>query len=168
MLIEMKIVVSIPTSSRGFSLVELLLVMGILGTLFGLTTVNLSNLLPRANLTALTEKMNIDLRDQQLKAMIGDTEGRTSGDYYGVYIQSNQYVLFHGMSYSESDESNVVIELDDEFELSTSFADQVVIFDRGSGEVMNFAEGNSAITITNTANNESRTLTVNRLGVVED
>ncbi len=153
-------------SSPGFSLMELLVVMGILGTLFGLTTVDLTNLLPRANLSAATEKISLDLNDQQLKAMVGDTEGQADADFQGVYFQTNQYILFHGASYSAAQASNVTIQPGDEFQISTNFPNQSVVFQRVSGEVVNYASESSTITVRNTANDEVKTLTINRIGVV--
>lgn len=153
-------------ANAGFSLVELLVVMGILGTLFGLTMVDLSNLIPRANLSSATETISIDLKAQQLKAMIGDTESRAAADLYGIYFQSNQYILFHGASYSAGQADNIPIVVESEFEITPDLPNDSIVFQRVSGEVVNFNASDSSILVTNSANNEARTLTINKIGVV--
>ena len=91
---------------KGFTLVEVIIVMSIMAALIGLITINLANSQQRASLTSLTQTFVSDLSGQQIKAMIGDSEGRSSSDSYGVHIDTNQYVLFHGVSYSSGDASN--------------------------------------------------------------
>ena len=157
---------SVYHSSAGFSLMELMIVMGILGTLFGLTTIDLTNLLPRVNASSAAEKISIDLKDQQLKAMIGDTEGRTTADQYGIYFQTNQYILFHGASYSAAQADNVSISIGSEFVIDRDLPNNSIVFQRRSGEVNNFDASNNSLTVTNTANNETKVLTINKLGVV--
>ncbi|HNQ17122.1 MAG TPA: prepilin-type N-terminal cleavage/methylation domain-containing protein, partial [Candidatus Woesebacteria bacterium] len=55
----------------GFTVLELMLTLSILGVLFALTVVNLTNLIPKANTRAAAEVLVADLREQQMKAMSG-------------------------------------------------------------------------------------------------
>jgi len=98
-------------TQRGFTLVELAVVTAIIVTLLGFITISLARSQQTVSLTSAEEVLLVDLKQQQLKSMIGDTEGRTTTDPYGIHFDSSRYVLFHGM-YSSSDTSNSVINLD--------------------------------------------------------
>ena len=151
--------------STGFTLVELLIVMGLAAVLFMLSSVNLTNLIPKSSITGAQEVIIADLKHQQLKAMIGETEGRSIPDRYGIYFQNSTYTLFHGNAYSSSDLANADQNLGSAITISTTFPNQSVIFEKGSGEIVGFANGSDTITITHVTG-ESKTIQLNSLGVV--
>ena len=95
-------------TQRGFTLVEMAVVTGIVVLLLGFITINLVRSQQGASLASVEEILIADLKQQQLKSMIGDTEGRAGSDYYGIHFDSNQYVIFHGTTYSASDNTNFV------------------------------------------------------------
>ena len=97
------------------SFTELSIVLSLIAVLFGFVTINLNRSQQNASITAIEQTLLSDLKQQQLKAMIGDTEGRASSDQYGVHFDSNQYVLFHGV-YSVGDSTNFVISLAQNFQ----------------------------------------------------
>ena len=99
----------------GFTLVEIVVVLFIMTTFLGLITLNLSSSQKRASITTMTDVFISDLKSQQVKAMVGDTEGRTDADHYGVYLTSTSYTLYHGTTYSPSDSANFTIELTPQF-----------------------------------------------------
>ena len=98
-------------TQRGFTLVELAVVTAIVVILLGFITISLVRSQQTASLTSAEEILLADLRQQQLKSMVGDTEGRTTSDYYGIHFDSNQYVIFHGTTYLASDSTNFVTSL---------------------------------------------------------
>lgn len=117
-------------TQRGFTLIELIVVTSIIVTLLGFITINLVRSQQGASLTSVTGVLLTDLKQQQLKTMIGDTEGRLTPDSYGVHFDANHYVLFHG-TYSQWEASNSVINLSSNMQFNSPGFD--VIFSRPSG-----------------------------------
>ena len=116
---------------RGFTLVEIIVVGLMMAILLGLVTISLVRSQQNVSLTSTQEVLVADLRQQQLKSMIGDTEGRASSDTYGIHFDANKYVLFHGTTYSSSDTSNSVINLDSNMQFNSP--NYNVIFSKLSG-----------------------------------
>src|SRR5687768_3328092 len=92
----------------GFSLVELLVVLGLFAVMAGMVTVNLIRPQTAASITGMVDVLATNLRSQQFKAMVGDGSATGSAQSHGVYIQGNQYTLFKGSSYSAVDAENFV------------------------------------------------------------
>src|SRR5688500_3590048 len=99
-------------NARGFTVIELLLGISIFIILLGIVTLNLNTAKTQTSLSATVETLTADLSQQQLKAMIGDTEGRTTSDTYGIHFDTDSYTLFHG-TYSVSESTNFSINMPD-------------------------------------------------------
>ena len=151
---------------KGFSLIESLLVMACLAILLGLATLNLSNIKHRVSVTEMVDTFLADLKGQQLKAMVGDTEGRTTTDNYGIHFESTTYTLFHGTTYSATDAANFKTDLTDTNQITTTFPSSQILFLKGSGEVSGYVSSSATITLRDTTNNYQKVITVNRYGVV--
>lgn len=121
------------SSRKGFTLVELIVVISIMVTLLGIATINLVGSQQMASLTATEEILLADLKQQQLKAMIGDTEGRATSDSYGIHFEERSYVTFHGSSYSSGDTSNAITNLERNMQFNNAGFD--IIFSKISGEI---------------------------------
>jgi prepilin-type N-terminal cleavage/methylation domain-containing protein len=151
----------------GFTFIELLVVMTILAVLFTLSAVNIGNLIPKATSRSSLEAIISDLKQQQNKAMLGDTEGRASSTAYGVHFDQGQYVLFYGDSYDSADTSNSVFELGDILQFqNTNLPSSNVIFAQNSGELLEFAGSDFQFVLNNTANGQSQIVIINRYGVI--
>lgn len=150
--------------TRGFTLIEVLLVMGLLAALSGLTIINLTRPQTRASLDGIVATLVADLRSQQIKAMAGDSLTAASAQAHGVYVQSGAYTLFKGASYSSSDADNFVVQADAGVALNTTLPSTQVVFTKGSGTFSGFASGQNSITVSNAG--ESKVITINRYGVV--
>jgi type II secretory pathway pseudopilin PulG len=119
--------------NAGFTLVEISVVGAILVSLLGLITISLVSSQQKASLASRIEVLLVDLKQQQLKAMIGDTEGRISSDSYGIHFDPDRYVLFHGLTYSSAEDSNFAIDLDNNMQFNNTEFD--VIFSKLSGQI---------------------------------
>jgi prepilin-type N-terminal cleavage/methylation domain-containing protein len=150
-------------STSGFTLVELLIVMALIGVLTTLTVVNLVQPQRSASVAGAVEVLVADLRSQQLKSMAGDSQSASAAQAHGVYIQSDRYTLFKG-SYSGGDTDNFVVQPDG-VSFSTAFASSQISFQKASGEPASFNPSANTITVSNISG-ESKTITVNRYGVV--
>lgn len=142
----------------GFALIELIVAMGIFAIITSLATINLLNAQHIASIDTSATTLIADLKQQQIKAMTGETEGRGIGDQYGVHFDTDRYVLFHG-SYNPSEASNFVVNLDGTLSFTTSGE---VVFSQGSGA----SSGLSTIILKDDQSGKQKTITINSLGVV--
>jgi type II secretory pathway pseudopilin PulG len=154
--------------ARGFTLIEVLLVMGVTFALASFMSLNIFNSKASADINTTLYTFISDFKNQQTKAMVGDTEGRGIADTYGVYINSDQYILFHGANYNPGDTANFTVKLPDTFQMSTTFPSSKIVFTQGSGEVSPFTIGQNTITITNTKTNAAKTIQINKYGIITD
>ncbi|MCX7997280.1 MAG: type II secretion system GspH family protein [Patescibacteria group bacterium] len=153
---------------RGFTLVELLIVMGVMGIIMQLGSVSLLRFQQFASIQAATGSMLSDIKQQQLKAMVGDTGNIGIRGPFGVHFLPDRYVLFSGPAYDPGDSTNFVITTEQNIRIdSTTLTGNSLVFSAGSGEVVT-TDQVETITLRNTANGESRTITINRLGVITD
>lgn len=152
--------------NKGFTLIELMAVIGILATLIGLATINLSGAQQKSSISATVNVIISDMKEQQVKAMIGDTEGRASTTPYGVHVDASQYVLFSG-TYSAAEPSNFVVPLPDTIKFDVASRPEI-IFERVTGEVYQFSSGPDKIILKNTTNVDTKTIIFNRYGVIID
>lgn len=120
-------------TNRGFTLIEMSIVVSTIVTLLGFITINLVRSQQTASLTSTEEILVVDLKQQQLKSMIGDTEGRITADLYGIHFDSNRYVTFHGSVYSPFDTSNSAINLESNMQFNNPGFN--VIFEKVTGEI---------------------------------
>ena len=126
----------------------------------GFITISLVRSQQTASLTSVEEILVADLRQQQLKSMIGDTEGRSTSDSYGIHFDSNRYVTFHGLAYSSADTSNSFFNLENNMQFNNPNFD--VIFSKLSGTI------SVALTIElqDNTNSNLKRIYLNRHGVV--
>lgn len=145
-------------NQRGFTLVELAVVASIIVTLLGFITISLVRSQQGTSLTSVAEILLVDLKQQQLKSMIGDTEGRLNSDTYGIHFDQAKYTLFHG-AYLDGEASNSVINLDANMQFNSPNFD--VVFSKLSGTT-------SAVIIElqDNTNSKLKRIYLNSLGVI--
>src|SRR4030043_1020291 len=105
---------------KGFTLIELMVVMAIFALITCFGALNLVNLQTKSSLASDVNTLVSDIKEQQIKTMVGDMGGTASQIEFGIYFESNRYTLFRGASYS-SNPSNFPIDLSDNTTLTTSF-----------------------------------------------
>ena len=149
---------------RGFTLIDLLLAMGLLVTVFSFVSINLLNVQNKPLLDAHTQKLFADLKSQQNKAIAGDAGDGSAASEWGVYIEPSRYTLFKGTGYSASGTQNFSVELDSNTSLATTFVNSSIVFNKISGEVLNYTQGADTITVSNNTSGESRMIRLNLLG----
>ena len=152
---------------RGFTLVELIIVMGIILMLSGFATINL---VKQQNTTSVNSSVDVlvsDIKSQQTKAMAGVKGDLSNNISFGIYFQSDRYVLFRGTTFSSTDSANFTVFFDENIAFSDiKFPNNTIVFQVRSGEVSGFAPGGNTLTIQNVSGLEKKTVTVNRYGVV--
>ena len=154
------------THRSGFTFIELIVAMGVFATLVGLATVHLLGGQRTSSLTATTDTLIADIKEQQIKAITGDTAAGSQSSY-GVYFGPGQYVLFAGGTYNPTDSTNAVIPLDSNVVFaSINFPNTSVVFASGSGEIVNFSSQAHTVTLLQVHSGEGKTIDINRYGVI--
>ncbi len=152
---------------KGFTIIELLVSIGILTILFALTTINITRLPSSASQSSSYDRLISDLRGQQTKAMAGfnPATGATTGSAFGVYFDAttNSYTLFTGSNYSAGDANNFKVDLDPNLTFTNiTFPSSQVVFAAGSGDTVS-----GGASITNTLTGDVKILKLNIYGATE-
>ena len=129
-------------------------------------TLNLSGSTNTANFSGALYTFIADFKNQQTKAMQGDTEGRGIPDTYSIFINSSSYTLFHGSTYNSTDTTNFDINTPDGYQITTTFPSSQIVFAKGSGEINPYTEGANSITIRNIRTTEQKVIQVNKFGII--
>ena len=154
-------------NSKGFSLVELLIVMSVLIILSSFAAINLLKPQSQSGINAAATELSADIKSQQIKAMDGDNDGSGGASSYGIYFQNTSYTLFKGSAYSAADPNNFEVTLDNGVTITgINLPGSVLVFDRRSGEVSGFSAGHSSVEILNPASGEQKVITVNKYGAI--
>src|SRR3989344_3525318 len=107
------------TKRSGFTLIEVILVMGIFAILAGFTTINLLRPQQSADLNSTTTTIIADIKQQQARSILGETGGGPVAVVHGIYFENNKYTLFKGLTYSAADPANFVVDLSTGLALGT-------------------------------------------------
>lgn len=155
------------SSQKGFTLVEFLLVMSIFVVMTGIATVNLFSFQRESQLNATFNTFVADIKNQQTKAMSGDTAGEGVVQNYGIIFDAAnfRYILFGG-TYSATNSANFAVTIPNTIQISTTLPNSQLIFSRGSGEVSGYSSTSASITLRDTATNDQRIIQLNRYGVI--
>ena len=151
----------------GFTLIELVVAMAIILILAGFVTLSLISEQNITSVNATVDTLVSSMASQQTKAMASKSEGLPTGQSFGVYFQSDRYTLFKGTTYSASDSANFTTILDGGIRFTNiTFPNNTIVFLIISGEISEFVAGQNTITVRNTQGPETKTITVNKYGVV--
>ena len=149
----------------GFTLIELALIMGIIAILVSFITINLLKPQTTASTASTVQILGADIKEQQIKAMSGDTDGESSTDSQGIYFESNRYTLFRGPNYA-SGSHYFQVDMDQNLILSNTLPSSQVVFGKRSGEVANYTQGSDTITLSHSQSGEQKVITINRYGSI--
>jgi type II secretory pathway pseudopilin PulG len=153
--------------SYGFSILETIVVSLIFTTIFGLVGINLLSSKERIDIQAVTSQLYSDIKNQQIKAMTGESDDSLNPTDQGIYIDKNSYILFKSNIFDPNSPDNIKISLEDNLEFDNVLFDQsMIIFEKGSGEISNFTDGQNSLKIINSNTNQGKRLIFNRFGTV--
>jgi type II secretory pathway pseudopilin PulG len=141
-------------SVRGFTLLEALLVIALLGALVGLAIPFYQSFQVTSQVDSATEELVATFRSAQARAMA--SEGLQP---FGVHLEASRFVVFRGTTYVPSDPLNEVTTLPPRVSLLPAGpANFIFSATRGATGVA----GSVAIR----GSNKQRNVTINELGVV--
>ncbi|HSE29245.1 MAG TPA: type II secretion system protein [Candidatus Saccharimonadales bacterium] len=150
----------------GFTMVEVVVVMALLAILVGLAAVNIIGSQRQIVSDSAVNMLIADLRSQQIKSMMGDDDGGSTAQSYGVLFEANSYTLFSGSSYSPSNPTNFQVQVEG-LSLSSTFPSNTLIFAKASGEVSGYNASQDTITFTNSVGDQT-VVEVNLYGVANE
>jgi prepilin-type N-terminal cleavage/methylation domain-containing protein len=152
-------------NQSGLTLIELVIVIGIAATLFGFVTMNLVGTQRITSVDSASDVLVSDIASQQTKAMMG--AGVSNGTNYGIYFQSDRYVLFQGNVYNSSDTRNYTVVVGPGLTINNiKFPSYTLVFLARSGAVSGFSNGNNTVSIQDIQGTKIKTVSLNRYGVV--
>ncbi len=145
---------------RGFTLLEILIVLAILGILCGLSVaafVNLKN--------AQTLDRDTDLVVESLRQARSQTLTAVNDTNYGIHFSSNQFTLFAGSTYDPNASTNKVFNLNGSKIIvgQPGFVGFNVVFGRLSGET----DQQTGQIMIQSPSGTSRIITLYKTGLVE-
>ncbi|MEK7591946.1 MAG: prepilin-type N-terminal cleavage/methylation domain-containing protein [Patescibacteria group bacterium] len=151
---------------RGFTIIELSLVIGVTAILFSVGSIIHLSAEPSVQLSTSVDLFTSDAKQQQIKAMSGFTGSGTIADSQSIYFSQKTYTLFRGTAFNALDTENVQIPIDSSLILSTTFPDQILTFTKGSGEISGFQSGLDSVTIQNTVTATQKIIKFNKYGTI--
>lgn len=154
-------------NNHGFTFLEVIVTTGVVAILGSVLFANIFGSQKKAQLTHVIEPLVADIKSQQTKAMTGEESGGTVSDGYGVRFESSRYILFSGLTYNVADTKNIIYELEPRVTIhQTSFPDAVVVFARGSGEIVGYQAGSDTVTVEQLDSHETKIIHLNRYGII--
>ncbi len=152
----------------GFTLIELIVTVGLIAFLLTFSSLNFISTQRKTTLQDQVLLLSTDIRGQQLKAMSSDTGGSGTVSNYGIYFQNQTYTLFRGDTYSAIDPENYVVTLPETtIIVDVLFPNSQIVFQKGSGEILNFNNTQNTFSLTDSQLGESHLYTLNALGVIQ-
>ena len=152
---------------EGFTLVELIVTMGIIAVMLTLGGISFLGGQRRSVLSSTVETIVSDLKQQQLKAVTGDTGGASYSGAYGIYFEPSRYTLFHGTQYQLGNADNFVVNLNSSIQfIGINFPSSTLVFASVSGETLNYISGSDNLTVEEVNNKEQNRIIVNGLGSI--
>lgn len=148
------------TSVRGFTLIEILLVIALVGASLAMASPILADLVQREDLGAETLLVVDALQEAQSAAMTGKGSGR-----FGVHFETGSVTRFEGASYSPGAPDNFVRDLSDLVsvtDVTVTGSGNDVLFENHRGT----PSQTGTVTLTDVGG-ATRTITIGAAGLIE-
>jgi len=154
-------------NKKGFTLIEVLVVLAILTILLGLSTVAVLNIQRGQILENNTWFIVSFLRRAQNQALNGVSVDGTNQVNFGIHFDpsNKKYILFQGNSFNAADPYNFPQDIPDALVLSTDLpSGNNVIFSKITGRVANFDVAHHQITLTHPTDGRTSVINFNITG----
>lgn len=150
---------------KGFTLVELILVITILGLIIVFSSVVFSNQQNQTSLESTILEVNSAIRESQNKS-ISQSQDTSSDENYGIYFTGSSFTVFKGNSYSVDNPTNFTTNFGSGIHLATiNIPSSQLIFDRITGRLTTYSQGQDTLVFA-TFDNVTKTVTINPYGAI--
>lgn len=143
---------------------EMLIVVLIIAMVFAISSVNLGRPQVDASIDTTVDELVADLKSQQMLAMSGEQGSAAAQQPQGIFVQSNNYILFAGSSFSAGDANNFTVSGKQGISYATTLPSGRVIFNKGTGDVSGYANGSNTIIVSSSGS--TKTISISRFGAV--
>jgi len=150
-----------PNHNWGFSLIEVLIAVSVLTILTGLIAPGFNFFRQQSAIDSATQEIIHTLRLAQNRTLASEGDSN-----FGVYFETNKFVLFKGLTYSASATDNEIHNFDSSLNISAiNFGGAVayVVFERLTGTTANY--GSLVIGRTGDAS-QNRTIHIDQSGII--
>jgi len=141
---------------RGMTLIEVLLVIGLLGALVGLAIPFYQSFQVTSELDNTTHEIISALRLAQGRAMASE-----NFESHGVHFETGEFTVFSGDEYDANDPKNFATEISRTLSINAESADMIFT------KVMGIPENTFGVVITSSSG-EQRLISVNEMGMVNE
>lgn len=154
---------------KGFTLVETLVVLGLVTILFGLGARSFSAIEKEDRLQAWADEVEATLSLARAQAISGASLSDSQSLPFGVYFSQTEFILFPGETYPPQDSRNFKKELPQSLYFSTIDlpAGENIVFQKITGEVINFDPNHHQLILQEKNSQRKRIISINQVGVVE-
>jgi len=150
---------------KGFTLVELILVITILGLIIVFSSVVFSNQQSQISLESSILEVNSAIRESQNKS-ISQSQDTSGDENFGIYFTGSSYTVFKGNSYSAGNSTNFTRNFGSGIHLATiNLPSSQLVFDRITGRLTTYSQAQSSI-VFSTFDNVTKTVTINPYGAI--
>jgi len=154
------------TNKLGLTLVEIILVLGIIAVLSSFASFNIVRSRNAVSLDSTVSSLINDIKSQQIQAMSGYSQTGVKIPC-GIYFETNRYILFYKDSYLSSDSTNFPINLDQDNQFSLiNLPTSQIVFASANGEIKDFDPSKNYVTLKNINSGETKKIHFNKFGVV--
>lgn len=129
---------TVKNSSRGFTLIEILMVMAIASILFGIGIVYYNSFKERSDISIWANKTIGVISSAKQKTVQSEKELN-----YGIHLDNDKFTLFEGEAYDVASSSNEIYNLPASLEIasiSLVLATSNIIFERLTGNIQNYGQ----------------------------
>lgn len=151
-----------PGSSRGLSIIEILVVIGVLAILSTIALQSLRSLNGNAALDADAVRALAELKNARSKTLASE-----NADQYGVRFETDRIIFFKGATYNAASANNVTTELNRLVTIASTTligGSANVVFERISGKTQN---SGTVILAQNSNTSASTTIVIYETGIAE-
>ena len=150
---------------KGFTLIELILAVSILGMIIVFSSMAFSNQQNMVSLESTILEVNSAIREAQNKS-ISQTQDTVGDANHGVYFTSTSYTVFKGNSYTSNNPTNFTRNFGSGiYIININIPNSVLIFDRLTGRQTNYSATLNTLNFS-TFDNDIKSVTINPYGAV--
>lgn len=153
---------------KGFTLIEVLLVISILAILLTLGTVVFNSFGRKDQMSVEAREIEAVINEAKVKTLAGFSLGGDESLNFGVYFQTDRYILFPGITYDSLNTHNQEFLLPESLEITPIFfPSNSVVFEKITGEVVGFIPDQNYLLLNDKRSTEEKKISVNQVGVVK-